>query len=95
LGQGYKPLTDSNGGRVVAILVPAVTRGVTTATSKMELCQEEELAWHYATRVCDRRGLGTPVHCHTIGFEVLGRIAVAARGLHIVVWEERKQAVGI
>ena len=61
----------------------------------MELCQEEELVWHHAIRVCDRNGLGTPPHRHTSVFVNWARTQVTARVLQIVVRQERKQAVGI
>ena len=61
----------------------------------MKLCQEEELVWHPAMRICDQSGLGTPVYCDTIIFIVPVVIMVFEWTLKIMVWQERKQAVEI
>ena len=77
-----------------AVLGPAVARSVAAAASKMQLGQKEELVWHHAVRMSDGNGPGAPVHRHTNAFVNQVRM-VAAGGLKIVVWHERKQAVGV
>ena len=61
----------------------------------MKLCQEEELVWHPAMRICDQSGLRTPVYCDTIIFILPVANMVIGWTLTIMVWQERKQAVGI
>lgn len=75
-------------------MFPAVAGGVTTATSKMQLCQEEELIWHHAIRASDGFGLSTPLKSDTSVFINQVRMVVAW-GFIVMVWQERKQAVGI
>ena len=60
----------------------------------MQLSEEEELVWHHAIRISDGFCLGTPVHRETCVF-VNQVWMVVAWGLIIMVWHERKQAVGI
>jgi len=68
---------------------PTVAGRVATTASKMQLRQKEELVWHHAIRIGDGNGFGTPLHIDA------GDRAIAAWSLKIVVWHERKQAVGI
>ena len=63
--ESFHILADSDGGSVVAKLVPAITGGVTAIASKMQLSQEEEVVGHHAIRISDSFGLGTPVNRHT------------------------------
>ena len=44
--------------------------------------------------MCDSNVLGAPVHCNANVF-IMRCIKVTARGLQVMVWHERKQAVGI
>ncbi len=93
--QVIRVLANSNGSGVIAILVPAITGGVTATASKMQLGQEEELVWHHAIRMSDGNALGAPVHRDTAAFINQAGTMVTAWGLKIMVWQERKQAVGI
>ena len=60
----------------------------------MQLCQEEELVWHHAVRICDRLGLGAPIHSDTTVLVNRTR-TIAMWGLMIMVWQEGEQAVRI
>ena len=86
-------LANPNGCGVKA-MSPAVAGGVTTTTSKMQLCQEEELVWHHPIRASDGFGLFTPLKSDTSVFVNQARMVVAG-GFIVMVWQERKQAVGI
>ena len=58
-------LANSNGGGLKAKLEPAITGGVGSTTTKMQLRQEKELVRHGANRVGDGNCLGAPVDSHT------------------------------
>ena len=58
-------LANSNGGGLKAKLEPAVTGGVGSTTTKMQLRQEKELVRHGANRIGDGNCLGAPVDSHT------------------------------
>ena len=75
-------------------VLPAVAGCVTATTSKMQLCQEEELVWHHAIRTRDGFGFLTPRNSDTLVF-VSKVWMVVTRGLMVMVWQEGKQAVGI
>ena len=62
-------LENSNGGGLKAKLEPAVTGGVGTTTTKMQLCQEKELVRHGANRIGDGNCLGAPIYSHIASFK--------------------------
>ena len=88
-------LANSNGGGLKAKLEPAVTGGVGTTTTKMQLCQEKELVWHGAYRIGDGNCLGAPVYSHAASFIDTPASTIVTGSLQIVVWKECKIAVGI
>ena len=76
-----------------AKLAPTVARGVGSTASKMQLCQEEELVWHGATR--NGNCFGAPVYRHAACFIVMPASTIVTGSLPIVVWHECKIAIGI
>ena len=87
-------LANSNGGGLKATLEPAVTGGVGTTTTKMQLRQEKELVRHGANRIGDGNCFGAPIDSHIASFKTTFG-AVVTWSLHIEVWKECKIAVGI
>ena len=59
----------------------------------MQLCQEEELIWHGATR--NGNCFGAPVYRHAACFKDMPASTIVTGSLPIVVWHECKIAVGI
>ena len=59
----------------------------------MQLCQEEELVWHGATR--NGNCFGAPVYRHAACFKDMPASTIVTGSLQIVVWHECEIAVGI
>ena len=76
-----------------AKLAPSVTGGVGSTASKMQLCQEEELIWHGATR--NGNCFGAPVYRHAACFKDMPASTIVTGSLQIVVWHECEITVGI
>ena len=59
----------------------------------MQLCQEEELIWHGATR--NGNCFGAPVYRHAACFKDMPASTIVTGSLPIVVWHECEITVGI